>query len=66
MNIRSIRHVSLAISLLTAMGRLQTGPGGAAGPTTVISDVTVISPERLALLESRPTTRSRRCSSAVD
>jgi imidazolonepropionase-like amidohydrolase len=51
MNIRSTRNVSLAISLLTALGGLQTGPGGAAGPTTVISDVTVISPERLAPLE---------------
>ena len=49
-NPRSAGYV-LAISLLTALGWLQNGPGGAAGPTTVISDVTVISPERLAPLE---------------
>src|SRR5262245_45703790 len=51
MNLRSTRNVFLAISLITAFCGLQTGPGGAAGPTTVISDVTVISPERPAPLE---------------
>lgn len=51
MNLRSTRNVSLAIGLLIALCGLQTGPGRAAGPSTVISDVTVISPERLMPLE---------------
>ena len=41
----------MAISLLIAFCGLQTRARGADAPTTVISDVTVISPERLAPLE---------------
>jgi imidazolonepropionase-like amidohydrolase len=51
MNLRSLRNAFLAISLLTAFCSLQTWARGADAPTTVISDVTVISPERLAPLE---------------
>jgi imidazolonepropionase-like amidohydrolase len=51
MNLRLTRSVCLAIGLLTAFCGLQTGARGADAPTTVISDVTVISPERPAPLE---------------
>ncbi len=51
MNLRSIRNAFPAICLLTAFCALQTGADGADAPTTVIRDVTVISPERPAPLE---------------
>jgi hypothetical protein len=50
-NLRRTRHV-LAVSLLTAFcWGLQNVARGADAPTTVISDTTVISPERPAPLE---------------
>jgi imidazolonepropionase-like amidohydrolase len=49
-NLRRTRHV-LAVGLLTAFWGLQNVARGADAPTTVISDITVISPERSAPLE---------------
>ena len=51
MNLTRTRYV-LAISLLAALCGLHNVARGADGPTTVISDVTMISPERPAPLEA--------------
>ena len=45
MNISGTRRASLAVSLLVAFCDPQAGVRGASAPTTVIADVTVISPE---------------------
>ena len=50
MNVGNTRRVALAVSLLVAFCDPQVGAGGAAAPTTVIADVTLISPERPAPL----------------
>jgi hypothetical protein len=49
-NVGNTRRVTLAVSLLVAFCEPQVGAGGAAAPTTVIADVTLISPERPAPL----------------
>jgi imidazolonepropionase-like amidohydrolase len=51
MNLRRTRTACVVISLLTAFGGPQSGARTADASTTVIADVTVISPERPAPLE---------------